>query len=297
MSGNNRPLLNFIYGIIFVVFWASASSATKIGLTAVQPLVLSIPRFILASAIMLGVAHLVMKQSLPKGLTSWKKIAIYGFFNVGLYLGLYVVAMQRVSAGLGSLFIAINPVLIMLISTIYFRQPLRLATVLSFSLCMCGMLIAAWPLLSGSYASPSGLFLLLLSNISYSAGAIYFSKQNWEGMHILTINGWQTIFGCLYLIPFALFFYQPALNTFNFSFLGAVVWLAIPASIIASLLWMHLLRDNPTKASAWLFLCPVAGFAIAASIVNEPLTWQTLAGVVLVIIGLYIVQKAKTVKS
>ena len=297
MSSSNKPLLNFLSGIIFVILWASASSATKIGLHSVQPLVLSIPRFILASALMLSIAHLVMKQPLPAGKMAWKKIAIYGFFNVGLYLGLYVVAMQEVSAGLGSLFIAINPVLIMLISTIWFRQPLRLVTVLSFALCMTGMLLAAYPLLGGSHASPLGLILLLLSNISYSAGAIYFSKQNWQGMHILTINGWQTLFGCLYLLPFALFFYQPAVNVFDLGFLGAVVWLAIPASIIASLLWMSLLRDNPTKASAWLFLCPIAGFAIAAVIMKEPLTWYTLAGVILVIAGLYMVQRMKMEKA
>ncbi|RYG01183.1 MAG: EamA family transporter [Chitinophagaceae bacterium] len=297
MGSSNKSLLNLLSGIVFVVLWASASSATKIGLHSVQPLVLSIPRFILASALMLSIAHFVMKQPLPANKVAWKKIAIYGFFNVGLYLGLYVVAMQEVSAGLGSLFIAINPVLIMLISTIWFRQPLKVVTVLSFTLCMAGMLLAAYPLLGGSHASALGLLLLLLSNISYSVGAIYFSKQNWQGMHILTINGWQTLFGCLYLLPFALFFYRPEANIFDLGFLGAVVWLAIPASIIASLLWMALLRDNPTKASAWLFLCPIAGFAIAAMIMKEPLTWYTLAGVILVIAGLYMVQRMKIEKA
>lgn len=293
MGSSTKSLLNFLSGITFVILWASASSATKIGLHSVQPLVLSIPRFILASLLMLVIAHLFMKQPIPHKKSAWKKIAIYGFFNVGLYLGLYVVAMQEVSAGLGALFIAINPVLILLISSIWFRQPLRLATVLSFSLCMVGMLIAAYPLLGGSHASILGLCLLLLCNVSYSAGAIYFSKQNWEEMHILTINGWQTLFGCLYLLPFAIYFYNSEANTFDVGFLGAVVWLAIPASIIASLLWMSLLRKNPTRASAWLFLCPVAGFTIASIIMKEPLTWYTLAGVVLVIIGLYIVQQMK----
>lgn len=297
MGSSNKPLLNFLSGITFVVLWASASSATKIGLHSVQPLVLSIPRFILASALMLGIAHWWRKEPLPSSKIAWKKIAIYGLLNVGLYLGLYVVAMKEVSAGLGALFIAINPVLIMLISTIWFRQPLKLATVLSFLLCMAGMCIAAYPLLDGSHASALGLCLLLLSNLSYSAGAIYFSKQHWQGMHILTINGWQTLFGCLYLLPFAIYFYQPAANVFDFGFIGAVVWLAIPASIIASLLWMSLLRDNPTKASAWLFLCPIAGFIIAAMIMQEPLTWFTLAGVVLVIMGLYLVQRMKSTKN
>ena len=235
-----------------------------------------------------------MRKPIPRGKQIWKQIIIYGFFNVGLYLGLYVVAMQEVSAGLGSLFIAINPVLIMIISTIWYHQPIKPITLLSFVFCMSGMILAAYPLLHGSHASILGLTLLLLCNISYSIGAIYFAKQNWQGTHILTINGWQTLVGCICLLPFAIYYYQADANVFNGAFIGSVVWLAIPASIIASLLWMMLLKDNPTKASAWLFLCPVAGFAIAATLMGEPLTLYTLLGVLLVVLGLYLVQRMKS---
>lgn len=294
---SNKPFLNFLSGITFVTLWSSASSATKIGLTAVQPLVLSIPRFILASALMLGISHWFMRKPIPRDKQIWKQIIVYGFFNVGLYLGLYVVAMQEVSAGLGSLFIAINPVLIMLISTIWYRQPVRPVALWSFALCMLGMVLAAYPLLHDSHASILGLALLLLCNISYSVGAIYFAKQDWKDTPILTINGWQTLVGCICLLPFAVYFYKQGANVFNGAFIGSVVWLAIPASIVASLLWMMLLKDNPTKASAWLFLCPVAGFAIAAVLMGEPLTLYTLAGVLLVVGGLYMVQQMKSEKS
>ncbi len=296
-SGYNKNFLNFGGGIVFVTLWASAAAATKIGLKVVQPLVLAIPRFIIAAGLMLLISHLILRKPVPKSKDLWKKIAIYGFLNVGFYLGLYVIALREVSAGLASLFIAINPVLIMIISTLWYRQPLRLVTILSFLLCMAGMLLAAYPLLDGSHASILGLVLLLICNVSYSVGAIYFAKQNWKGTHILTINGWQTLFGCLYLVPFAWYYYEPAANTFNANFWGGVLWLGIPTSVIATLIWMSLLKDNPTKASAWLFLCPVAGFAIASVIVDEPLTWHTLAGVVLVIAGLYIVQRIKNERN
>jgi probable blue pigment (indigoidine) exporter len=296
-SNYNKIWLNFSGGLVFVTLWASAAAATKIGLKAVQPLVLAIPRFVIASAVMLLISHLILRKPLPKGREIWKKIAIYGFLNVGFYLGLYVIALKEVSAGLASLFIAINPVLIMIISTVWYRQPLRLVTVLSFLLCMAGMFLAAYPLLGGAHASLLGLALLLICNISYSVGAIYFAKQDWKEAHILTINGWQTLFGCLYLVPFAWYYYQPMANTFNTNFWGSVTWLAIPTSVIATLIWMSLLRQNPTKASAWLFLCPVAGFAIASTVIGEPLTWHTFAGLILVILGLYIVQKIKNERS
>lgn len=242
---------------------------------------------------MLGIAHLLMRQPLPSGRQMWKQLASYGFLNVGLYLGLYVLAMQEVSAGLGTLFVATNPVLIALISAIWYRQPVSSGTVLAFVLCIAGMMLAAYPLFQDSYATPRGAGILFLSMLSYSAGAIYFARRNWGKLHMLTINGWQTLIGGVCLLPFMLFFFDPSANTFNRNVWGAVVWLAIPVSVFAVLLWLYLLRDNPVKASAWLFLCPIAGFAIAAILMNEPLSWHTLAGVLLVMAGLYLVQRMK----
>ncbi|WP_244518897.1 DMT family transporter [Parapedobacter composti] len=280
----------------FAILWASASAATKIGLQSAQPFVMAITRFALAAAIMLGISHTLIQRTIPADKRIWKQLIIYGFLNVGLYLGLYVLAMQEVSAGLGTLFVATNPVLIMLINTIWYKQPLKPIAIISFALCIAGMLVAAYPLFADSHASPRGIFTLFLSMLSYSAGAIYFARQDWKNLHILTINGWQTLFGGLCLLPFALFFFNREANVFDDRFWTAVLWLAIPVSIIAVFLWLYLLRDNAVKASAWLFLCPIAGFAIAAILMDEPLSWYTFGGVALVLTGLYLVQRMKTAK-
>lgn len=282
-----------IAGMVFAILWASASAATKVGLLSAQPFIIAIARFAVAATVMLVITHLVMGQPLPAGRHLWKRLAVYGFLNVGLYLGLYVVAMQEVSAGLGALFVATNPVIIAVMGALWYKQPMGGSTVVSFILCIAGMLLASYPLLGESYATPRGLTVLFLSMLSYSAGSIYFAKQDWGRLHILTINGWQTLIGGLCVLPFAWFFYDCTANVFDGKFWGAVLWLAIAVSVIAVLLWLYLLRDNPIKASAWLFLCPIAGFAIAAALMGEPLSWHTWAGVLLVMVGLYMVQRRR----
>lgn len=285
-----KNTLLFAAGILFSILWASASTATKIGLHAAQPFVICIGRFFLAALIMLVISHGLFRNRLPAG-REWGRLAIYGLLNISLYLGLYVIAMQNVSPGLGSLAVATNPVFINLIASLVFRQPLRRATLISLLLCSLGVVLAAWPLLKNSSATPGGLSILLVSMLAYSGGVLYFSKREWNDLPMLTINGWQTMLGGIFLLPFAWFFYEPSANDWNRELAGSVLWLAIPVSIIAVQLWLFLLKDNAAKASFWLFLCPVFGFLIANLIMHEPIGLFTLAGMSLVITGLYLVQR------
>ncbi|MBG9374797.1 DMT family transporter [Panacibacter sp. DH6] len=277
-------------GLLFAILWSSASAATKIGLASAQPFVIAVPRFFIAALVMLLIAHAILKKPVPS-IAELRKLAVYGLLNVTIYLGLYVIAMQHVSAGLGSLFVGTNPVMISIITAVWLKQPVTFKTIGSLFLCSAGIVIAAYPLLQESYATPAGLLILLISMISYSAGALYFSRSTWNHLHILTINGWQTLLGGIFLLPFLFTSYDQSENVFDLRWLGSVLWLAVPVSIFAVQLWLYLLRANPVKASFWLFLCPISGFCIAAVLMGEPVTTYTIIGVVFVIAGLYMVQR------
>ena len=277
-------------GFFFALLWSSAATATKISLQSAQPFVIAVARFFIAGAGMLVFAHLLLRKRLPQK-KEWLFISVYGLLNISLYLGLYIVAMQEVSAGLGSMAVAVNPVLISILSAALFDHKMGVKHWLSLLLCSLGVVVAAWPLLQDSFATVNGILIMLVSMLAYSAGAIYFGRTKWSDLHILTINGWQTLIGGILLVPVLLFTYKSELNHFDFNYYSGVLWLAIPVSIAAVQLWLWLLKRNPVTASYWLFLCPVFGFIIAAISLNEPISFYTLAGVLLVTAGLYLIQK------
>ena len=98
--------------------------------------------------------------------------------------------------------------------------------------------------------------ILLASMLAYSIGAIYYARLQWGGLDILTINGWQTLLGGVFLLPILLISYHADRNSFDYRFWGATTWLALPVSIGAVQLVDAAAEKNPTKASYWLFLCP-----------------------------------------
>lgn len=276
-----------ITGLVFAALWASASVATKYGLTVAQPFVISNIRFFMAAGIMLIISHLLMRNRLPQGI-EWKQLAIYGVLNITIYLGMYVIAMQEVSAGLGSLAVAINPVIITTVGLLWDRRQISLRITGSLLLGFLGVAVAAYPLLQGSYATISGIVLLLSSMLVYSAGTLYFQRKKWNALHLLTINGWQTILGGIFLLPFTLYYWKPGNNLFNPLFWLSTSWLAIGVSIGAVQTWIYLLKHNGTKASYWLFLSPIFGFIYASILMQEPIGVWTVTGTIFVLAGLYL---------
>ena len=90
---------------------------------------------------MLFIAHIILGKRLPEK-QEWKQLIIYGLLNISIYLGLYVTAMQNVSAGLGSLSVGANPVLISIMAAIWFKKPVKMITIISLLLCTSGIIIA-----------------------------------------------------------------------------------------------------------------------------------------------------------
>lgn len=255
-----------------------------------QPFVIAIGRFAIAATVMLILAHGILRYRFPKNV-EWRVLFIYGLLNVGVYLGLYVIALQQVSAGLAALLVATNPLLITTISAVWLKRPISKKIIIALSICFIGVTVVSAPLIEGGLTTIEGLLLLLASMVSYSIGAVYFSKTAWGNLNMLVINGWQTLFGGLFVLPFCIYFYNATDNLLDARFWLSTSWLAVPVSIIAVLLWQYLLRKDPLEASFWLFLCPIAGFTIATVLLGEPVTSFTLIGVLLVIVGLFIVQR------
>jgi probable blue pigment (indigoidine) exporter len=279
---------NNVIGLLFAMLWASASVATKLGLLSAQPLVIANVRFFIAALLMLIWAHLFRKHRFPER-DEWLPLGIYGLLNVTIYLGLYVLSMQEMSAGVGSLSVALNPLMISIMSAIWMKRAVHRNEWLGLILGFVGVGIVVYPLLSTSYVTIKGIILMLLCLLAYSVGTIYYSSKTWR-LPTLVINGWQVFLGGLCLLPFTFLFTDFAVNQYDARFWYAVSWLVI-VSIGAVQMWLYLLKIDTVKAALWLYLCPTFGFIYAKFWMDEPITAFTVVGTLLVVLGLYIGQK------
>jgi len=280
---------DILTGLLFALLWSSASVVTKLGLQTAEPFVITNTRFAFAALLMLVWAHLVRRQPLPAP-AEYRKLLIYGMLNSSIYLGAFSLAMRYTTAGLGTLSLALNPLLIAIISAVFLKKKVSNAIWTGLLLGITGVGVVTFPVLQNSTATPLGVILLFGSMISYSVGTVYFSGITWS-VPRLVINGWQILFGALTLLPVTLGLTDWSHHQWSASFWSTVVWLIIPVSIVAVQLWLYLLHKDAVKAALWLYLCPVLGFFNAWLFLGEPITLYTVAGGGLVIWGLYISQR------
>ncbi len=285
---------NIGIGLLFSILWASASVATKFGVQSAAPLILANIRFFIAGLILLGFSYAFMRDSnyrLPNR-KELGQLALFGFLNTTLYLGLYVYAMKYTAAGIGSLGVSTNPLIIVLLSSWWLgRKPAKEEWV-GILLGIIGVGVATYPLLKNSVTTPLGITLLMISMVAVSAASVYYATVKWELPNLL-INGWQVLLGGLFLLPVTFLFADYTNMRWDGQFWGSVLWLSLAVSIIGLICWFHLLRLDTVKASLWLFLCPLFGFFFAWWLMDEPITLFTVIGTVLVVAGLYTGQMKK----
>jgi drug/metabolite transporter (DMT)-like permease len=286
----NQRLKFILIGIVFAMLWASASTAGKFGLRSVEPLTFFTIRFMVAGFIMVVFAHGVMRYRLPEG-KEWWQIVLFGTFNTTLYLGIFIIALQYVAAGITTMAIALNPLLISVMSSVVMKRRVLGKEWIGILLGMIGVALATYPLVSSGHSTIGGVLLIVLCMITYSAGSVYYSTVQWQ-LQRTTINAWQIVAGAVQLAPFALYFHESE-NSYDLRFWLSLAWLVLPVSIGAVQLWLRLLKEDTVRASMWLFLCPVFGLIFATFFLSEPFTLHTAVGAVLVIVALYIGQSKR----
>lgn len=274
---------------MFAILWSSASSMGKIGLQSAEGLVLFSIRFFGAGIILLLYSFFIQGDRLPQK-REWLHVTLFGALNTTLYLGIFIVALDEVTAGVTSIALALNPLMIGAMTALWLKKPISMEQWISIFIGILGVAIVSYPLLMNSYASIAGLVLMAVCMIAYSFGSVYYASVSWK-LSRTAINGWQVLIGGILLWPFAILLHSKA-NHYDSRFWFSVFWLVIPVSIGAVQLWLYLLQLDVVRASLWLFLCPIFGLLFAYVLLDEPISSYTYAGTGLVLLALFLGQRA-----
>jgi drug/metabolite transporter (DMT)-like permease len=287
-----RPTFNRLPLLIalFCVLWSFAFVAGKIAVTYCPPLILLTARFSLAGILILGISAL-RRERWPLSLRDTLVFALIGVANNSLFLGLGYTGLQSVSAGLGGLIVSANPVFTAILAALLLNEQLTWRKIAGLLLGVIGVGLIVWHRLSVGTDSANGILFTLASLASLVAGTILFKLLAPKGS-LWVGNGVQNLTAGIVLIPFAVTLADIGDVVPNLQLLGAFAFLMLGGSVLAYILWFHLLRVcGATAASAYHFLMPPLGMLFAFLVLGEHVEFRDLLGIIPVALGIYLVTR------
>ncbi|CAA9588540.1 MAG: Permease of the drug/metabolite transporter (DMT) superfamily [uncultured Thermomicrobiales bacterium] len=291
-GGTRRSPLVIAVALLYILLWSSAFIATKIGVEHSPPLSLLSVRFLVAAAIL---AALAVGRGLsgPRGGRAWGRLALFGLLNSALYLGFSYESLLYLSAGMGATLAATNPLLLTLVAPRLLGERFTPVRLVGLALGFGGVVFVMEGRLgaAGRVDTPLGIGLALAGVVCLvAATAVY--KRAPPREHPLVVNAVQLGAAGLALLPPALLFEEPVRVRIDAPLAWSFFYLVFVISIGASLLWFWLLeRGEASVASAYYFLTPLFGLALAALLLGEPFGPRDGIGLVAVAAGIALINR------
>lgn len=285
-STNLMPL----YVVAFCLIWSACFVAGKIGVTDCPPLILLTARFLAAGVLILGFSSFRRSEW---NLTRRDVLvfAVIGIANNALYLGLGYIGLQTISAGLNALIVSANPVFTAMLAAAFLGEQITWRKVVGLLLGIAGVAWIVADRMAAGSDSPIGIAFSVGALVSIVAGTILFKVLAPKGS-LLIGNGIQNVAGGLAVAPFAFMLSSVSDIVPSARLLGAFLFLVILGSIVAYVLWFHLLTVfGATAASAYHFLMPPLGMLFGWAILGEHVAARDLLGIVPVALGIYLVTR------
>lgn len=190
--------------------------------------------------------------------------------------------LESVIFSMAVLFNAVN-------SFFFFGQKPPLRFYCAAALGLTGIVTLFWHDLMSSGFSGSlllGIGLSVLGTYGFSLGNMISLRHQKKGLEVMTTNSWAMLYGTLLIATIALVRGDNFTPQWTFSYLGALLYLAVFGSVIAFGAYFTLVgRIGPSNAAYSTLLFPLV--ALSFSTVYEGYSWQmnAVAGLVLILVG------------
>ena len=282
---------HILLGVGFALIWASAFPSAKIAVQFSPPFFFLFLRFSFAGlfSLLLGT---YLGQSLQLDARSLVWITVFGFIQNGLYLGLIFLALTKIDSNVSVIIASMLPLTVALFSWLFFKAKLSFLGLSGLFVGLVGVLLIMLQRVEKEYEI-LGISLCLMGLLATTFSTLIITKIKINKNNILIVVGLQMLAGSLFLLPLSYFFEVWSVS-FNITFLFTFLYIAAFPGIIGPVIWFYLQKEiGPVKYSSFHFLVPFFGVAISYFLLGETLTFGDIIGVIVIILGLYLVNKDK----
>ena len=276
--------------IVLGLIWSSSFLWIKIGVQEIGPMALTAFRMLFGAltAVLIGIYQGVQW---PRDAKTWRDFAILGPASLAIPIFFISWGEQTIDSAVASILNATVPLFTIFIAHFFlYDDKMTAQKILGLLIGFAGVVVLmSEDITSGAQTSILGQGAVILASLFYAGSAVFARRVTRH------IDG--TVRGALPLVTSAVFMWALgplAERPFEFPSLPltwtAILWLGILGSGLAVIMLYYLIHEiGPTRTSMVTYLFPVGGVILGVVFLDEHLSWQLVAGTVLIILSLVVV--------
>jgi len=283
--------------VLVALIWGNSFIAVKHIVGYVSPLELVVVRFVPVALIFAGLLlPLRGRQVLAMIRSDGWRLAFLGLTGAVLYNIFLGWGETRVAAGTAGLIIALNPTFTYALSILVLGERFAWRRAIGLAVAFGGLfVIVRWG--SGRPVTLDDLGFALITMLAPLTWAVYtVSGKSLVARHppLLVVGVAMTFAG---LFSLALVLLRPELlaelPALPGSFWWAVLFLAVPCTVFAFVVWFSALERMPAgRVAGFVYLVPMFAVTFSRWLLDEPVTPALLLGAAILIAGVWQVNRA-----
>jgi drug/metabolite transporter (DMT)-like permease len=288
------PMKTYIKLTLTALFWGGTFIAGRqLATSDISPYSMAFFRFSIASAF-LTLFCLLSREKLKKiNVEQFALLAILGATGVFSYNVFFFKGLKTVLASRAALIIALNPVVISIGSSIFFKEKLSLNKLIGIFISVLGASIIITrgnPYIFFEAKVGLGELCIVGCVLSWSLYSL-LGKRVMKDLSPLVSTTYACIIGTIYLFVFALF---SGLGN-DFLSTGPISWLSLSYlglfGTALAFMWFFqgVKKIGAQRSAIFINLVPVSGVIFASIFLKESITSVILLGGLLVLTGVFLV--------
>ena len=276
---------------LLVVFWGSAFAVVKVGLEYSPPMLFAGLRILIGGLVILLVA--AVWGGNPHLRRDWPVFLLLAAFNGTFFFGFQTLAILNLPSGTAAVLEYLQPVLVGLLAWMILDESLSSVKIVGLILGFSGIIAVSTGSLFGSL-SPIGVTFGAASALSWALGTVFFKRYE-ARISTMWAVAIPFVVGGTVLTLFSLFT-ESWSEVFPAGVLFASLsYVSLVEIALAWLIWFALIRaGEASRIAVYVFFVPVVSIVIGAIFLDERLTMSLLIGTVLIVTGIYLVNRSST---
>lgn len=283
----NNAAIGHLAALITVTIWGTTFISTKVLLNALNPVEILFLRFVMGfCALFLICPHSLKITDRRQEVT----FALAGLLGICLYYLLENIALTYTLASNAGVIISVSPFFTALLAMLFSKSEAHLNPrfFIGFAVAMLGICMISFHGLE-LRLNPLGDFLALSAAAVWAGYATLTKKIAGFGYPVILTTRRTFLWGLFFMLPTLCFsnFQLNFITLYNPIYLFNILFLGLGASALCFVTWNLAVRElGAVKTSVYIYIMPAITVLTSALILDEKLTWLSVSGTILTLLGL-----------